>query len=120
MAMAHACGSDGALDMRPDGATADGPPSASCLAPKEIIYTTSGCGVEAIPRCEIPNGDACAMVVCLCDGVTASGDGCGFSNKPFLYVGSCKKDTATAADAPIGGDGMTEVMTNRPVQRGRQ
>lgn len=116
MALAHACGSSDGPEARIDGATTDGPPGAACLAPKQIIYTTPGCGAEAIPRCEIPNGDACSMMVCLCDGVTTSGDGCGFSHEPFLYTGFCKKDAALTADAPIGGDVMSEVAADTPSQ----
>jgi len=75
-----------------------------CLPPRSIIYTTPGCGTEAIPRCEIPNGDGCSMQVCLCDGVTTSGDGCAFSHQPYLYGGHCKRDGGTTVDAPNAVD----------------
>jgi len=112
-ALGAACSSsDASVNM--DSAT-DGPPGGGCLAPKQIIYTTPGCGAEAIPRCEVPNGDGCSMMVCLCDGVTTSGDGCGFSHEPYLYTGFCRRDAATAADGPVGGEVMNEVTTEGPI-----
>jgi hypothetical protein len=99
---------DGGVGPEDAAVTSDG----GCLPPKSIIYTTPGCGAEAIPRCEVPNGDGCSMSVCLCDGVTSSGDGCGFSHEPFLYVGWCKRDAAASADISIGVDWSTEAPPN--------
>ena len=98
--VAVGCGASDSLGAMADADAGD----AGCLAPRQIIYTTPGCGAEAIPRCEVPNGDGCSMPVCLCDGVTTSGDGCGFSHEPFRYGGHCKQDAAATVDAPIGVD----------------
>lgn len=96
---------DGGVDGEPADPGLDGKPAdTGCLPPRSIIYTTPGCGAEAIPRCEVPNGDGCSMPVCLCDGVTNSGDGCGFSHEPFLYHGWCKRDAAPAVDVSTSVD----------------
>jgi hypothetical protein len=90
---------------------------AGCASPKRIIYTTPGCGAEALSRCEVPNADACSMSVCLCDGVTISYEGCGWSDQPFLYTGACKKDggLVTGDVAPLdvadGGGGVPNQPT---------
>jgi len=99
---------DGGVGPEDAAVTSDG----GCLPPKSIIYTTPGCGAQAIPRCEVPNGDGCATPVCLCDGVTSGGDGCGFSHQPYLYAGQCKQDAASGADAPMGVDLPNESMLN--------
>jgi hypothetical protein len=81
------CGSSDSLGGMGDAGAGD----AGCLAPRQIIYTTPGCGAEAIPRCEVPNGDACSMVVCLCDGVTTWGTAVAIAMSPFSTAGTASR-----------------------------
>jgi hypothetical protein len=68
------------------------------------VYTTywdqPGCDRPASHRCKTPGEaeDACATVVCGCDGKTVYG-ACGYASEPFASLGPCEVDDA-ATDAP--------------------
>ncbi|MET0593835.1 MAG: hypothetical protein ABW133_14125 [Polyangiaceae bacterium] len=90
---------------RDDAPSVDATPvdAAPCPQPgHQRLYDKPGCGGEApAPVCR-GVGDACANVVCSCDGVTLS-DWCEGAKSPFAYFGACKD----GGDASTDADGST-------------
>jgi hypothetical protein len=71
------------LDAAPDRAD-----SSQCVAPRELLYKTEGCGVAAPAPICLGVGDPCAGTYCDCDGMTMR-DWCEGAKRPFVHRGAC-------------------------------
>lgn len=112
--------SDSKLDTHSGDGDAPGSDadSASCPAPRALLYSQEGCGASAPAPVCLGVGDACSGTYCGCDGATIF-DWCEGAQKPYAHRGACQDggdaspdvdaanpdDVADASDAADGHSG---------------